>query len=164
MGSHRPQGDPNAATGTRRLGGDPQEPPQARARDCHPTWEGGRWDAPNLPSNTASPADLKLQEVYGDYVHQNPGTHLTRGILDDAVWQDRWRRLPALPTSRYNCLDEAVGKNFITMMSVLWEGIMEAKHNAKKPMVFMAVILQKCRTVKKAKDVRCRVDQRLLRF
>ena len=31
--------------------------------------DGGQWDTPNLPRNTVSPADLKLKEVYGDYVH-----------------------------------------------------------------------------------------------
>jgi hypothetical protein len=35
--------------------------------------------------------DLKLKEVYGDYLHhQNDGTHLDGGIKDDALWQDCW--------------------------------------------------------------------------
>ena len=45
------------------------------------------------------------------------------------------------------------------MVYYLWESIMVYKHNAENPMVFMAVILQKCRTVKKAKDVQSQVTQ-----
>jgi hypothetical protein len=37
----------------------------------------------DLPGATISEADLKLLEVYGDYIHQNDGTH-----LDDGVWQE----------------------------------------------------------------------------
>ena len=67
----------------------------------------------------------------------------------------------ALPTSKYDCLGRAVGKDFVTMMTALWEGIMADKHNSELPMVFMTVILQKCKTVTKAKDVRLRVAKRL---
>ena len=31
--------------------------------------------------------DLRLKEVYGEWVHANPGTHLDGGISDDAAWQ-----------------------------------------------------------------------------
>ena len=75
------------------------------------------------------------------------------------VWQDHWRRIVALPTLRYDFLGGTVGKDFITMRSSLWEGIMDDKHNAKKPTVLMVFILQKCNTDKKVKDVLCRVAQ-----
>ena len=48
-----------------------------------------------------------------------------------------------LPTSKYDYLGGAVGKDFVTMMSALWEGVMDDKHNSELPMVFMAVILKK---------------------
>ena len=103
--------------------------------------KGGWWDTPTFLSNTVLPKDLKLQEVYGNYVHQNPGTHLTRGIVEDAVWQDRWTLLVALPTFKYNCPGGAIGKDFVTLMTALWEGIMDDKHNSEFPIVFMMVIL-----------------------
>jgi len=31
----------------------------------------------DLPSYMISPADRKLLKVYGDFVHANPGTHIT---------------------------------------------------------------------------------------
>jgi hypothetical protein len=34
----------------------------------------------NLPGATISEADLKMMTVYGDFVHQNDGTHLDGGV------------------------------------------------------------------------------------
>ena len=119
------------------------------------TKEGGWWDTPGLPRNTVPPTDLKIHEVYREYVHQKTGTHHTGGITDDAVWKDRWRRLVNLTKLRYDYRRGAVSKDFVTIMYFLWEGIMVDKHNTKKSMVFMKVILKNYRTVKKAKDVLC---------
>ena len=33
-----------------------------------------------------TPEDLRLWEVYGEWVHDNPGTHLDGGIRDDSAW------------------------------------------------------------------------------
>jgi hypothetical protein len=52
----------------------------------------------DLPGATISDADRLLNKVYGDYVHQNPGTHLDGGIADDALWQERWSRLTVYPS------------------------------------------------------------------
>ena len=35
----------------------------------------------------STPEDLRLWEVYGDWVHANPGTHLDRGIQDESTWK-----------------------------------------------------------------------------
>ena len=32
-------------------------------------------------------------EVYGDNLHQNDGKHLDRGVADDTIWKQCWRRL-----------------------------------------------------------------------
>ena len=32
-----------------------------------------------MPRYFSTPEDLRLREVYGDWVHQNPGTHLDGG-------------------------------------------------------------------------------------
>ena len=45
------------------------------------------------PGYTPTPEDLRLQEVYGDWVHANPGTHLDGGIRDNSAWQAWWRDL-----------------------------------------------------------------------
>jgi hypothetical protein len=40
--------------------------------------------------SVTSEADIKLMSVYGDYIHQNDGTHLDGEIADDTLWQERW--------------------------------------------------------------------------
>ena len=49
--------------------------------------------------NVLTPEDLRLREVYGEWVHGNPGTHLDGGFADDSAWQAWWRDLaaPLLP-------------------------------------------------------------------
>eukprot|EP00978_Attheya_sp_CCMP212_P028315 scaffold97435_cov93-Attheya_sp.AAC.5 len=44
----------------------------------------------------------KMFSVYGDYVHQNDGTHLDGGFTDDAQWQEYWRKLVVLPPQRFD--------------------------------------------------------------
>ena len=39
----------------------------------------------NEPGYTPAPEDLCLQEVYRDWVHANPVTHLDGGIGDDTA-------------------------------------------------------------------------------
>ena len=46
--------------------------------------EGARGD---VPGYVPTPEDLRLQEVYGDWVHGNPGTHLDGGVQEDELWQ-----------------------------------------------------------------------------
>ena len=33
-----------------------------------------------------------LMEVYGDHLYHNDGTHLGRGVKDNALWQSLWKR------------------------------------------------------------------------
>ena len=45
------------------------------------------------PGYTPTPEDLHLWDVYGDWVHTNPGTHLEGGIRKDSAWQAWWHDL-----------------------------------------------------------------------
>ena len=45
--------------------------------------EGDRGDVPWYVPNLE---DLHLREVYGDWVHGNPGTHLDGGVKEDRMW------------------------------------------------------------------------------
>ena len=55
--------------------------------------EGARGD---VPGYVPTPEDLRLQEVYGDWVHGNPGTHLDGGVAEDGLWQGWWRDLAVM--------------------------------------------------------------------
>ena len=66
-----------------------------------------------MPGYQPTPEDLRLQEVYGDWVHANPGTHLDGGIKDNSAWQAWWRDLAVMPSREYNAMSGKVGRRFV---------------------------------------------------
>lgn len=115
----------------------------------------------DLPGATISEADLKLLEVYGDYIHQNDGSQLDGGIEDDLVWQARWRQLIALPSQRYDAPSGAVGRRFIRILTEELEGIVRRKWNSERFIVFQMVVLQRSRDVKTSSAIRRRLTKRM---
>ena len=93
----------------------------------------------DLPGYVPNEVDLKLKEVYGDYLHQNDGTHLDGGIQDDAVWQERWKKLVGLPAQRYQAPGGAVGRRFLRILTQELLGIRSRKWNSEKFIVFILV-------------------------
>ena len=81
----------------------------------------------DLPGAKISGADLKLDEVYGDHVHQNSGQHLDGGITDDAMWQSYWRRLVVYHSRQYNVPKGKVGHRFLEMITDNIEGVISRK-------------------------------------
>jgi hypothetical protein len=78
----------------------------------------------DLPGAIVSDADRMLvDKVYGDHVHQNPGTHLNGGIEDDAMWQRYHRRLIVYPSQRYDAPNGPVGRRLVETMTSLLEGV-----------------------------------------
>ena len=53
----------------------------------------------DLPGFHPERAHLLLQGVYGDFPYHNNGSHLDRGISDDAAWQRCWRRIASQSAS-----------------------------------------------------------------
>eukprot|EP00978_Attheya_sp_CCMP212_P027128 scaffold90475_cov53-Attheya_sp.AAC.1 len=92
--------------------------------------------------------------VYGNFVHQNDGTHLDEGIEDDKIWQERWKKLAALPTKRYDAPGGAVGCQFVEGLADELEGIRKRKWNSEQFLVFQMVILQRTTNVVGAKYIR----------
>ena len=60
--------------------------------------EDGEEKRGDLPSYTQTTEDLRLKEVYRDWVHANYITHLHGGITNNEAWQGWWRDL-AIMTS-----------------------------------------------------------------
>jgi hypothetical protein len=108
----------------------------------------------DLPDIKLSDADRMMDKVYGDHVHQNPGTHLSGDIPDDGMWQDYWQWLIVFPSQTCNAPLGAVGGCFIKMLAEMLVGIQARKLNAERFVTFQIVILQRSRELKKAKDVR----------
>ena len=97
--------------------------------------------ASDLPGAIISPANRRLDAVYGDHVHDNPGEHLDGGIEDDGVWQDFYRRLITMPNKQYNVPKRAVGNDFILTLAQFFDDIRDHKCNMDKLLTFQMVIL-----------------------
>ena len=115
----------------------------------------------DLPGYDITAVDRKLMEVYGDYVHQNDGAHLDGGVMDDDVWQKRWKSLASLPRIHYHIPSGKVGRRYVTMLSTELEGIVSRKWNSERFIVFQMVVLQKSKLVKTAADIKRCVTTRM---
>ena len=76
------------------------------------TMEGEGTEGDN-PGYNPTPEDLRLRDVYGDWVHVNPGTHLYNGISKNATWQAWWRDLAVMTSRRYDAPSGRVGRRFV---------------------------------------------------
>ena len=79
-----------------------------------------------------NPADFKLRRVYGDHIHQNDGSHLSGGVVDDGVWQNRWKTLINLPSRRYVSPQRRIGRRFVEMLVKELDGMLRRKWNSER--------------------------------
>ena len=114
-----------------------------------------------VPGYTPTPEDLRLWEVYGDWVHQNPGTHLDGGISEDGRWQGWWRDLAVMPPRRYDASSGKVGRRFVNVLVRELRGMPDRKWNAERFIVFQTVTLQRARHVTASRDIRRQIEKRL---
>ena len=77
----------------------------------------------NVPGYVPTPKDLHLREVYGDWVHGNPGTHLDGGVTDDSAWQAWWRDLAVSPLRRYDAPSGKFGRRFVGTLGAELQGM-----------------------------------------
>ena len=105
--------------------------------------------------------DRLLDKVYGDHIHQNPGTHLDGGVADDFLWQSYWRQLVEYTPSFEDTPTGALGKRLVGYFAKHLEGIMKQKWNGEKLIVFSQVIYQRSPGIKRAKDVRRHITHKL---
>ena len=73
-----------ALTGTKAAGKGKEKSAGSRETETPP--EDSKGTAGDVPGYKPSPEDLRLREVYGDWVHANPGTHLDEGVRDNLAW------------------------------------------------------------------------------
>ena len=115
----------------------------------------------DLDGATLAEADLLLDRIYGDHPHDNDGTHLDGGVPDDALWQHRFDQLSVRSPSHYSLPNGRVGKRFVRLLTEEFASVLTRDCNSEKPLVFVMVILQKDPMVRKARDIRRRLEQRL---
>ena len=110
---------------------------------------------------TPTTEDLRIQEVYGDWLHTNPGTHLDGGIGDDTEWQAWWRDLGVIPSRRYDTPSGKVGRLFVRTLGGELCGVRDRQWNAERFIVFQTAILQRSQHVTASHTIRWRIGKRL---
>ena len=86
-------------------------------------------------------------KVFGDKVHQNDGTHLDSGIVDNQQWQRRYRELTDLPQLYYDPFKGAVGKRIPNLCAKELKDIRERKSNSEKFLTMMICLMTRDRNV-----------------
>ncbi|KAL3795565.1 hypothetical protein ACHAWO_009861 [Cyclotella atomus] len=106
-------------------------------------------------------ADWKLLGVYGDTIHQNDGIHLDGGIVDDLLWQRRWRKVVSTPLSLWYAPKGKIGRAFVEQLTKEWRGVRERHWNSEKPLIFAAVVLRRKASVRSASSIKATIEARL---
>ena len=114
-----------------------------------------------MPGYVPTPENLRLREVYGDWVHGNPGTHLDGGVKEDGLWQGWWRDLAVMPPRQYEAPSGKVGRRFVNALAEELWGIRDRRWNSERFIVFQMVTLQRSRHVTASRDIRRRIERRL---
>ena len=100
-----------------------------------------------------------LQEVYGDFPHQNDGSHLDGGVVDDALWQRRWLSLSAQLASWYTTPTGAVGHRFMAILALEWQGVIDRSRDSKRPLFFAHVVIKKTLGVCRSREIRALITR-----
>ena len=114
-----------------------------------------------MPGYVPTPEDLRLWEVYGDWVHGNLGTYLDGGIPEDGLWQGWWSDLAVMPPRRYDAPSGKVGRQYVNALALELRGIRDRRWNSERFIVFQTVTLQRARHVTASQDIRRRIEKRL---
>lgn len=145
------------------------ESDRAEEAESHPTQEAPAEDTPvteakaDIPGYVLTEADKLLDLVYGDHLHDNDGLQLTGGVADDHVWQHRWQRIFKHPQYHYSLPSRGPGKRFVRILTNELQGVRTGKWNSERPLVFIAVVLQKTAhlTSTSSKDIKPYLAKRL---
>lgn len=135
--------------------------PEADAQPPPPEYILPPDEGADLPGYALTEADLRLDSVYGDHTHDNPGIHLTGDIREDRKWQRFWKRTVQIPAARYKVPQGPVGRRFLTTLIREFRGVRERRWNSERPLVFQAVVLQRRKGVTAAKDIRSLLQQKM---
>ena len=119
----------------------------------------GEGTAGDNPGYTPTPEDLRLREVYGDWVHVNHGIHLDGGIRDDSVWQVWWHDLEVMPLRRYDAPSGRVGRRFVGKLGSELMGVRDRLWNSGRFIVFRAVILQRAQHITASQAICWRIEK-----
>ena len=81
----------------------------------------------DVPGYVSTPEDLRLREVYEDWVHGNPGTHIDGGVADNSAWQAWWRDLAVMSSRHYDAPSGKVSRRFVGMLGAEMQGVRDRR-------------------------------------
>ena len=81
----------------------------------------------------------------------NDGTHIVSSIQEDREWQEHWKIIVHLPNRKYELPKNTTGKKFLDILASEIKNVVYRNSNFEKVIVFMSVILQKSKNIKKIK-------------
>ena len=102
-----------------------------------------------------------MQGVYGDFLHRNNGTYLDEGVLEDAIWQRRWRRMAAKSASWYVKPYGAVGDRFIEILATERQGVFKMIWNFERPLVFAHIFLKNTLSIRRFREIIPKITSRM---
>ena len=114
----------------------------------------------DLPDYTPTPEDLRIKEVYGDWVNANAGNHLHGGIKDKGGRQGQRRDILVMPSCRYDALSGKVGRRFIRTFNNNMRGVRDIRWKSEWFIVFQIVILKLVRHITVSHAIRRRIEKR----
>ena len=82
-------------------------------------------------------------------------------MVDDPIWQQRYRRLVASYLPQYERPQGHIGKRFIQIQTVVWQSVHLQHAKSEKALYFALIILRRTPNVKKAKDIKTRLEKRM---
>ncbi|KAF6198854.1 hypothetical protein GE061_006877 [Apolygus lucorum] len=96
----------------------------------------------------------KLQELYQASYLNSPG-------LPGGLWYERWRIISQLRGRQYDLPGGSIGDRFVEALANEILSLAQGEHTSERAMVFAAVLLQRNRMIKHAKDIRILLERRL---
>ena len=111
-------------------------------------------------------ANRRLEEVCGDYVHDNPGTHLHGGIGEEMNTKhiSYLNRLIPYSFSVIRPPNDKIGKAFVNKLANLINGLLQRDFNLEYIPLFMILMTYKVPDCTSASNIKKLMKDRLERF
>ena len=138
----RGRGTTHDASANGDKGAGKGEEKSSGSRETETPPEDGEGKVGDVPGYNPTPEDLRLWEVYRDWVRANPGTHLDRGVCNNSAWKTWWRDLAVMPLRRYDAPSGKVKRRYVGTLREKLKEVQDRWWNLERFIVFQTVILQ----------------------
>jgi hypothetical protein len=113
----------------------------------------------SIPPNTDN-VDVTSQR--SSPLEQAYGHTLSTSIDENDLWYKRWKKICGLTGKQYNLPNGNIPIHFITLLTKEVESLSKKEFPSERLLVYVLVMLQRDKQVRRAKDIRILLNQRLL--